>query len=163
MKLRSLWQSHKFFLGVFSILVAASLLRFPFLTLFTPAMLQDEANIGFNAMSIAETGRDEWGHPYPLTFKSFGDDKPPVYFYTTALVYKLLGWSPALPRIPSAVAGVVSTLLVILLVKKLTDSQSAALLTGAVMALSPWTIQLSRMALESNLALSFFLFGLLLF
>lgn len=124
-------------------------------------MVQDEVGLGYSAVSIAETGKDEWGESFPLFFKSFGDYKPPAFIYLTAGLYKLIGWHQVLPRITSAIAGVFTVFLSILWIKKITKSKRLGLLAGLVVATSPWAIHLSRMALESNLSLTFFMAGLL--
>jgi len=46
-----------------------------------PPLLWDEASLGYNAYSILQTGRDEYGKLLPLIFKSFGDYKPGLYAY----------------------------------------------------------------------------------
>lgn len=142
------------------IVLLAGIVRFAYLDLFPPLLLQDEANIGFNAISIAKTGRDEWGVFYPLNFHSFGDNKQPVYIYATTLIYLVTGWQPALPRIPSAIAGTMTVFLVAILIKKKLKSKYTALVVALIVAVSPWAIHLSRMALEANLALTFFLGGM---
>lgn len=126
-------------------------------------MIQDEVGIGYAAISIAETGMDEWGQSYPLIFKSFGDYKAPAFIYTTAALYKIIGFHPVLPRITSALAGILFTISMIMLTKAVSRSNKLALLAGLIVATNPWTIHLSRMALESNLGLAFFTTGLWLF
>lgn len=153
-------RAHFFPIALTLILILAAAARFIFLNSLPPLLLQDEANLGFNAISIAQTGRDEWGQRLPLTFFSFGDDKPPVYVYATALVAIVSGWSPVLPRIPSALAGVISVLLVALWTRKVFKNDVTALLAALTLAVSPWGVHLSRMALEANLALMFLLGGL---
>jgi len=149
------------FLPLFLVILGlAVLLRFPFLSTFPPSMVQDEVGLGYSAISIAETGRDEWGNSYPIVFKSFGDYKPPAFFYATALLYKLIGWQAVLPRITSAIAGVFIVLMGILWIKKMFKSDELGLVAGLILAVNPWTVHLSRMALESNLGLTFFMAGL---
>jgi 4-amino-4-deoxy-L-arabinose transferase-like glycosyltransferase len=143
------------------ILFIASILRFTYLSVFPPSMVQDEVALGYSAISIAQTGMDEWGNKYPMVFKSFGDYKPPGFFYATALLYKVIGWNFALPRLTSAIAGVFIVLSGSLWLRKLFKSNEVGLLGGLILAISPWTVHLSRMALESNLALAFFTMGLL--
>lgn len=46
-----------------------------------PAFNADEAAFGYNAYSILQTGRDEYGIFLPLRLKSFGDYKMPMYAY----------------------------------------------------------------------------------
>ena len=36
---------------------------------------RDEAALGYNAFSLLETGKDEWGKQWPIVFRSFGDYK----------------------------------------------------------------------------------------
>ena len=125
-------------------------------------MVQDEVALGYTAISIAETGMDEWGNSYPLVFKSFGDYKPPAFFYTTALLYKIIGWNFALPRFTSAIAGLLVVLFGSLwLTKTSLNLTLLGLFAGLLLAISPWTVHMSRMALESNLGLAFFTGGLL--
>lgn len=142
------------------IVICAALVRFAYLDVFPPLLLQDEASIGFNAISVAKTGKDEWGVKYPLNFHSFGDNKQPVYIYLTTLTYLITGWQPDLPRIPSAFAGTISVFLVAIWVRKKLKSDETALVIALILALSPWSIHLSRLALEANLALTLFLGGL---
>jgi 4-amino-4-deoxy-L-arabinose transferase-like glycosyltransferase len=156
------WQKHKYFFSFLLLIILAIILRLPFLSIFPPAMVQDEVGLGYSAISIAETGKDEWGETYPLLFKSFGEYKLPVFVYVTAILYKIIGWQQVLPRITSALAGVILVFLTVLWVRQLTKSKKLALLAGLILATSPWTIHLSRMALESNLALVFFMAALLM-
>lgn len=157
-----IWQKHKYILMFLAIVILAIVLRFPFLSVFPPAMVQDEVGLAYSAISIAETGRDEWGEAFPLLFKSFGEYKSPVFIYLTAALYKLINWHQVLPRITSAIAGVLIVILSILWIRQSTHSKKLALLAGLLVATNPWAIHLSRMALESNVALAFFLTGLLL-
>lgn len=147
--------------GFILILVLAAFLRFPFLAKFPPSMIQDEVGIGYSAMSIAETGKDEWGISYPMVFKSFGDYKAPVFIYTTAVLYKIIGWQEVLPRITSAIAGLFIVLVGTLWIKSEFKSKKFGLIAGFLLAINPWTINMSRLALESNLGLAFFFAGLL--
>jgi len=47
----------------------------------------DEAGQGYSAYSILKTGKDEFGKPFPIVFRSFVDFKTPVYIYSFAFVY----------------------------------------------------------------------------
>lgn len=158
---------NSFLLTLAAITLLGALLRFPYLDQIPPAMLQDEVALGYNAISIAQTGTDEWGQRFPIVFRSFGDDKPPGFFYATSLLYLLIGWQPVLPRLTSAIAGTLLIIVGSLWIKKLFNPEKSAnqlaLFAGLLLAISPWTIHLSRMALESNLALLFFFCGLYFF
>jgi 4-amino-4-deoxy-L-arabinose transferase-like glycosyltransferase len=146
------------FLGVIVFFAAA--VRFIGIGQFPPLLTQDEASLAYNAWSIARTGRDEWGQKFPLVFSAFGDAKQPVYIYLASLGYKIFGWRADEIRWLSALAGTLSVGLASVWIWLKTRDRSWALAAGAITAFAPWMVHLSRMALESNLALMFFLLGL---
>ena len=43
----------------------------------------DEVALGYNAYSIMQTGRDEYGKFLPVVLRSFSDYKPALYAYLT--------------------------------------------------------------------------------
>lgn len=52
----------------------------------TPVALNiDEVAIGYNAYSILQTGKDEFGKVLPVVFRSYDDFKPPLLIYLTVL------------------------------------------------------------------------------
>lgn len=154
-------KKHQFIILTFLILCLAIILRFPYLNIFPPSMMQDEVGIAYSAISIAETGKDEWGNSFPLIFKSFGDYKAPLHIYTTALLYKLIGWHEVLPRYTSAIQGVFIVLFGLLWIRKLFKSNDLGLMAGLILAITPWTIHLSRMGYEPNYGLCLFVGGLM--
>ncbi len=123
-------------------------------------MLVDEPNLGYNAYSILETGKDEFGTSYPLSFKSFGDYKFPAYIYASVLPIKILGLTTFAVRIVSILSGTLLILAMFLLLREFEFSYAHSLLGALITAVSPWTIILSRFAWESNLALLLFSTGL---
>lgn len=122
----------------------------------------DEAAVGYNALSIANYGKDEYGNTFPLFFKSFGDDKHPVHIYFTALSVKLLGLNEFFTRLPSAIFGVFNVLLIYFLTKFLFGKEFG-LIAATFLAISPYNIHFSRFNHEANFALFFFMLGLLFF
>ena len=68
---------------------------------FTP----DEAAQGYSAYSILKTGKDEWGKPFPLNLRSFGDFKPPLQTYLIIPSVFLLGLNELAVRLPNALIG----------------------------------------------------------
>ncbi len=136
-----------------AILILAFCLRVFHLDYVPPSLYWDEASLGYNAFSIAETLHDEHGEFLPVTrFIAFGDYKAPGYIYADAAVIKLLGLSDFTVRLPSALAGTLLVLFGFLLAKELTDQDKVGLLTAFLVAVSPWAIQFSRGAFEANLA-----------
>lgn len=107
-----------------------------------PSLNWDEVSIGYNAFSLLKTGRDEWGNILPLIFKAFGDFKLPAYIYFTIP-------APFAVRLPSAVFGLLLIVISYLLGRRF-FSKSVGLVTALLVAISPWTWWLSRIALEAN-------------
>lgn len=126
----------------------------------------EEVALGYDAYSIATTGRDHHGHPWPLAaFESFGDWKPSLYFYAAAATVKLFGLEVWAVRLPSLLAGVLIVLGVGALVRQLWPKAPASFyyLSLVVATISPWAITMSRAAWESNLATALILWGVVYF
>jgi len=116
-----------------------------------PSLNWDEVSHGFNAYSILKTGRDEWGVKLPLIFRCFGDFKLPLYIYLTVLPVALFGLNPFSVRFVSILSGVGLAIVGYFLGKKLTKKESGGWLTALLVAISPWSLFLSRVAVEANL------------
>ncbi|MCX6793778.1 MAG: glycosyltransferase family 39 protein [Candidatus Gottesmanbacteria bacterium] len=114
----------------------------------------DEAALGYNAYSILKTGRDEYGTFLPLSIRSFDDYKPPLYVYLTVPAVALFGLSVWSTRFPSAIMGVLAVLGTYFLVKELLKKNKYALLSAFLLAISPWSIQFSRIAFEANIGVT---------
>jgi hypothetical protein len=149
-----------------------------------PALSWDEVSIGYNAYSILKTTKDEHGRFLPLdTFIAYGDYKPPVPIYITLPFVAFFGLNEFAVRIPSALFGTLTVLLTYFLVKQLFSQKCTNLTThnsparnathsvaggqlttlpifsSALLALSPWHINLSRAGFEANIALFFVVLG----
>lgn len=148
---------------IFIILFIALFLRLYKINSNPPGLTPDEASLGYNAYSILKTGRDEYGTLLPIIFKSFGDYKPGLYVYLTVPPVALLGLNETAVRLPSVVAGVVTTYLVYLIIKELFKNEKLALISMAVAALNPWLIYFSRGAWEANVSLTLTLAGIYFF
>ncbi len=145
-----------------SILVLAAFLRLYNLGNF-PALNADEAAIGYNAYSLLETGKDEHGNSWPVHFQSFNDYKPGGYFYLILPSVKLLGLNEWAVRLPSALLGIFTVLLVYLLVKELFKDEVFALTSSFFLGISPWHIHFSRGGWEVNTATFLMVLGFWLF
>lgn len=159
----------KHFLAVFFIIIVAFLLRFYQLGQNPPSLDWDEASIGYNAYSILKTGADEYGNRLPLSFRSFDDYKPPLYIYLTVPSVAAFGLNEFSVRLPSAVMGVISVVVIYFLVLELLQKweknkrEIIAFVSALFVAISPWSLQFSRAAFEGNTGLTFLLLGILLF
>lgn len=151
---------------IFLIVCLASVLRLYKLSDYPVSIYWDEAAIGYNAYSIAQTGADEYGKRWPLAFQSFNDFKLPGYVYLDSIFVKAVGLSEFSVRLPSAIAGILAVIFVYLLSKKLfvlnRKSETIALLSALLLAVSPWHLQLSRAAFETNIALTLTVAGIYL-
>jgi 4-amino-4-deoxy-L-arabinose transferase-like glycosyltransferase len=122
--------------------------------------LIDELHFGYLAHSLLETGADEHGEAWPITFRGFGDEKLPAMAYADIPSVAFFGLSILAIRVPSVLAGTLLILSVYWLSRELKIRRSLALLGACITALTPWTFFLSRFGFESNLALLFFTTGL---
>lgn len=145
------------------IIVLASGLRLFNLADFPSGLNADEASLGYNAYSLLQTGKDEYGIPWPLTFKSFGDYKPGLYVYLTIPFIATFGLNELSVRLPSAILGIGTVLLVYFLALEIFQKKRTALLTSLLLAISPWHLHFSRGGWETNVATFFIVLGVLLF
>lgn len=149
--------SHKAWIAsIFLLFMLGAGMRFWQLGYRPAGVLVDEAHFGYIALSVLETGRDEHGQTFPITFQGFGDQKLPLQVYLLVPVVKFFGLANDTIRYPSAAAGSILVLAVIWFARSLRLSRSWSLLGGLLVAVSPWTFFLSRIAFESNLALLIF-------
>jgi len=148
---------------IFIIALVTILTRFVGLDKVPPHLSNDEISIAYDAYSISETLRDEHNHFMPISFESHGTHKAPLTIYLTSLSIKLLGNSDFSARLPSAIFGSLTVLVLGSLVYLLSSNMSLSLVSGGVLAISPWHIYTSRMALETNVALFFLASAIYLF
>ena len=64
-----------------------------------PPFYPDESSIAYNAHTISQTGRDEYGEAFPLFFRAFGEYKNPTYIYLLAAVFRI--WARSAGRTAS--------------------------------------------------------------
>lgn len=141
------------------IILLAIILRFYKLGIVPPSLNWDETAHGYNAYSILKTGRDEYGNKFPLFFRSFDDYKPPLYTYLVVPSVAMFGLTDYAVRFPSAFIGVLAVIATYLMVLELLKKKSIALLSALFLAISPWHLQFSRVAFETNSAIFFSVFG----
>jgi len=154
--------SNKSKLLLILIVFLSALLRFWRLDSY-PALNADEAAIGYNAYSLIQTGKDEHGNPWPIHFQSFNDYKPGLYFYLVLPFVKVLGLTELAVRIPGALLGVGTVIVLYFLVRELFRNERLAVLSSIFLTISPWHIHFSRGGWEVNVATFFMTLGLWLF
>ncbi|NBT20225.1 MAG: phospholipid carrier-dependent glycosyltransferase [Proteobacteria bacterium] len=114
-----------------------------------PSPDPDELSIGYNAWSILETGRDEFGTPYPTAFRAFGEYKRPAFIYAAVPSIALFGPTTWAIRLPGAIAGTLTVPVLYALAVSLFGNRAIGLLAATGLAFSPWHLQFSRGAREA--------------
>jgi len=122
----------------------------------------DEASIGYNAYSISQTGKDEWGEFLPLHFRAFGEFKLPVYIYSAVPFIAVFGLNELSVRFPAVLFSLGVVILTYLLTKRLFNDVSA-LWSSFFITISPWFFIFSRTGYEATAGLMFYLLAIYLF
>lgn len=160
--------SRKFiWISLFLIIILSSVLRLWQLGNVPPSPDWDEVALGYNAYSIIHTGRDEFGKLLPVVLRSFDDYKPALYAYLAIPSVLIFGLTTFAVRFPSAVFGIISVLATFFLVRELFKEYKfkdyLTLISSFLMAISPWSIQFSRVGFESNVGTAFNILAALFF
>jgi 4-amino-4-deoxy-L-arabinose transferase-like glycosyltransferase len=116
-----------------------------------PGFHQDEAAIATNALSIAETGRDQYGAWLPLFFRSFDDYKSPEFVYLLAGAFRVTGPSQTVARGFGALLVLAAVAALALLALRLTGSRRVAVATFVLAGTTAWLYEIGRLALEATL------------
>lgn len=123
----------------------------------------DEAGVEYNAYKLLRTGADEYGVRYPFFFRSFGDYRLPINFYSNIPFVALFGLNEFSARATSAFFGTLTIPLIFLFTLALFKNRSVALFSTLFIAISPWHIHFSRFDTENIYFLFWFTLALYLF
>ncbi|EKD52873.1 MAG: hypothetical protein ACD_61C00210G0003 [uncultured bacterium] len=165
--MKSIFKNHSF-LVLLILTIVSGILRFWKLGSLPVSLNWDEVSHGYNALSILQTGKDEWGKTFPLIFRAFGDFKLPLYIYLSVIPVWLFGLNAFAVRFISAFAGTLAIPGIYLLTNEIFPNLSQNLfkrkinlgfLTALLLAILPWHFFISRPALEANLSLTLIIFG----
>lgn len=143
------------------IILLAIFLRFYKLNTY-PALNADEASNAYDAYSLIRTGMDQHGRSWPVSFQSFNDFKPGLFVYLTIPFVKILGLNEWSVRLPGAIAGILTIIVLYYFIKELFADDKFALVGSFLLAISPWHTQFSRGGWEVNVATLLILSGFLL-
>ncbi|OIP82669.1 hypothetical protein AUK04_04305 [Candidatus Roizmanbacteria bacterium CG2_30_33_16] len=136
------------------IFIVGTFFRFYKLGSIPPGPEWDEASVGYNAFSIAQTGKDEWETRFPLIFQAFGDYKNPLYIYLTAIFIKFFGLNIITIRLTNVLAGSLFILVIYLIGSKIFNKK-IGLLAILFLALSPYGFFFSRISGDGIMLSSF--------
>ena len=154
---------NKTFWLLFFILFFAAFFRLYQLGSIPAGLINDEADTGYDAYSILHTGRDQWNTFMPLvSMKGFGDYRPALYTYFVVPSESVFGLTPFAVRFPSAIFGILSVGSIYFIGKKI-FSKEIGIVASFLFAVSPWSIGMSRVGIESNVAITFTILGILAF
>lgn len=163
--IKKILRNRYFWTGV-AIVVISVITRFYQLGVVPGGLDWDEAAIGYNGYAVLTTGRDELTRLLPISFKSFGDFKSPLAIYLNGPFTYIFGFNALAVRLPFAIFGVLAVLGMMLLFRELwlpsKRASQVGLVAGALLALSPWHLQFSRIGFESGIALSLLVWGVFL-
>lgn len=134
----------------------------------------DEVALGYNAYSIMQTGKDEYGKFFPVVLESFDDYKPALYAYLIIPFISVFDLTVVAVRLPGVIFGILSVLGVFLVSKNLFQDgitygkhkinvNILSLVITLFFAISPWHIQFSRVAFEAQVGLSLNIYAILFF
>jgi 4-amino-4-deoxy-L-arabinose transferase-like glycosyltransferase len=163
--IRNLFKNN--YIWLVMILVIGIFFRVYRLSSVPPSPSLDEASIGYNAYSIMQTGRDEFGNRLPILLRAYDDYRPALYVYLVIPFVKLIGLNVVAVRLPSVILSIMVLIscyfLTSILLREQYWGQKAALISTFLLAISPWHIYISRLGHEVNLSADLTVFSLLFF
>lgn len=125
-----------------------------------PGIFNDETDIAYEAYSILNTGRDQWGNHFPLQyFSGFGRTRLPAIVYWTVPFIGLFGLNPEGVRMAGIVAGIFVLTGLFFLLRRF-FSPRLSMITTLVLIFTPWFWGLTRQTNEAVVALVFIVWGL---
>ncbi len=142
------------------IILVALFLRVWNLGVNPPSMHVDEAEAAYSAYSILQTGNDQYGNYLPLQFQD--NHRMPLAIYLLIPFVNFWGLNAFVERIPFAVLGLLTVVTFYFFVDKLFKNKKVSIVSTLLLAVNPWSIQLSRTGLEESLCLFLVLFGITL-
>jgi len=154
--------NHEWLLLV-SVFLLALFFRFFQITKVPLSLNWDEATFGYNAYSILKTGADEYGQKFPLSFKSIGDYKCPLYIYLMVPIIKLFGLNEFSVRFLPSFLGALTVPLLFMIVKELFKDKKIAFISSLILAISPWHLQFTRAGADVAVSSFFLILGIWLF
>lgn len=129
----------------------AALLRLIRLDHAPPGLNQDEAVNAWNAFCLLRTGRDMVGSSWPVFYAhAIGDNRTTLLFYWLIPFQALGGLGVVSARAAVAVSGVLCVPLLYFVASKW-FGHATALTAAALLAINPWHVGISRLAIEGGI------------
>lgn len=157
---------------IYLILILAAFLRLYNLDSLPISLFGDEIDVGYHAWALISTGKDYMGNVLPAYIQSLAEWRTPLLSYFIAPFVGLLGPNPFALRLPVALLGVLNVYLIYLLTNQFFKNKTLSifnfkiklgLISALILAITPWHLHLSRIAIDSTLLLSLLLSGVYFF
>jgi 4-amino-4-deoxy-L-arabinose transferase-like glycosyltransferase len=132
-----------------AIVCVGAVLRLWALDSLPPGLNQDEAASGYDAWALLHHGIDRNGMRHPVYLISWGSGQYALYAYLCMPWIALLGLEPLAVRLPNALLGIASLPLLFAFARRIADAPTALVAT-ALLAISPWAVLASRIAVDAN-------------
>lgn len=132
------------------ILVLGFLVRLLSINIYPGGLNVDEASAGYDAYSILNYGIDRNGNFLPVFLVAWGSGQNALYTYISIPFIKIFGLNVFSIRLPMAIIGCISLIIMYKLLYKIWDKK-VALMGTAFLVICPWHIMKSRWGLESNI------------
>lgn len=160
------FKDNKYEIIAFFILILGNSVRLFGIDIFPNALNCDEVSSGYEAYSLLNYGIDRTGNSWPVHLVAWGSGQNALYSYIMIPFIKVLGLNIFAVRLPMAIIGCISLILIYILLKKTTNNKTA-LIGLFFFSICPWHIMKSRWGLESNifpdmilLAITLLIFGI---
>jgi hypothetical protein len=122
------------------IVIFAAFIRLYHINTLPPSLFYDEVDAGYQAMVFNQNQSDYYGNKFPINFHSFGDYRTSLQIYSVALSERLTHNPELSIRLPSAVFGILSVIIIFFITKSIIPS--------FLLAIFPWAIHYSRIGFE---------------
>ena len=122
-------------------------------------LMHDEQQGALQAHAIAATGRDLSGRVLPLYFTEpeFPPGRDPAMIYVTAVALKVLPFTEAGVRTPTALVAVLNIVLTFVVARRLFDSAAMGVVAAVLLALTPVHFIRGRLLLSPHYTIPFIL------
>ena len=151
-------KENRLIIFAYIIFVIGFLTRFIGIVNFPNGLNTDEASIGYEAYSVLNYGIDRNANSYPVFLEAWGSGQNALYMYIIIPFVKILGLNILSVRLPMAIIGCTSLIIMYKLLLKM-EKKKFAVLGLAFFAITPWHIMKSRYGLESNVFPDFTLYA----
>lgn len=126
------------------------IVRVACISMYPNALNVDEASSGYDAYSILNYGIDRNGNFFPVYLEAWGSGQSVAYAILSIPFIKIFGLNTFSIRIPMAIIGCISLIIMYKIVKRINNKTQLAIVV-ILFAISPWHIMKSRWGMDCNI------------